>query len=154
MTLSIEITPRGSRGARVPVPVLRFFGRIAVRMYRVLGRPLPGPGNVLLTTVGARSGHRRTVPLTGFAESDGRWLIVGSLAGSARHPAWFINLANDPDRVWLQVGRARFKVQPELLRGEERTAAWRRIVSEAQGYAAYERSTDREIPIVRLSRMA
>jgi hypothetical protein len=43
-------------------------------------------------------------------------------------------------------------VRPEILRGEERAAAWRRIVEAAPGYGRYEHITGREIPVVRLIR--
>ena len=106
---------------------------------------------LLLTTVGARSGQRRTAALARFPDGDGRWLIVGSAGGAARHPGWFINLARNPDQVWAEVGRLRLKVTPDLLRGDDRTAAWQRIIARSPNFAAYERKTDREIPVVRLT---
>jgi deazaflavin-dependent oxidoreductase (nitroreductase family) len=75
---------------------------------------------------------------------------VASAAGSARHPAWYFNLAKHPDQVWIEVGDAKLKVRPTLLSGEERAAAWQRVIREAPQYAAYETKTDRQIPIVRL----
>ena len=86
-----------------------------------------------------------------FTDDESRWLVVASLAGAARHPAWLINLAKHPDKVWVEVGRDRYKVRPEILRGEERAEAWRRIVAVAPGYGPYEQMTDREIPVVRLT---
>jgi len=38
-----------------------------------------------------------------------------------------------------------------MLQGEERAAAWERTGAQVPGHAAYQRSTDREIPIVRLT---
>jgi deazaflavin-dependent oxidoreductase (nitroreductase family) len=121
-------------------------------LYRLTGGRLVGRKNLLLTTIGARTGLRRTASLRRFEEADGGWLVVASLAGAARHPAWFINLSHHPDKVWVEVGRDRFKVKPDLLSGEERAIAWRRIVMEAPQFGGYERKTDREIPVVRLSR--
>jgi deazaflavin-dependent oxidoreductase (nitroreductase family) len=111
-----------------------------------------GRAGLLLTTVGAHSGKERTVAHGAFADSAGRWLVVASLAGAARHPAWLFNLARNPDRVWVEIGKERFKARPELLRDEERAAPWKRIGAVAPGHAAYERTTDREIPVVRLTR--
>jgi deazaflavin-dependent oxidoreductase (nitroreductase family) len=133
------------------VRLFRLFNGQSVWMYRRLGRTSGGRAGLLLTTIGARSGRERIVALGKFGDGEGRWLVVASLAGAARHPAWFINLARNPDKVWVEIGRDRFKVRPELLRGEERTDAWRRIVAEAPGYGRYEQMTDREIPIVRLT---
>jgi deazaflavin-dependent oxidoreductase (nitroreductase family) len=151
--MTIQIPPSGTRGTRLRgLPILRAFLAIYVRLYRLRGAPLDSRGRLLLTTIGARSGRERTVPLAGFADGERRWLVVGSFAGAARHPAWFINLARNPDKVWVQVGRERFKARPELLDGEERAVAWDRIVTVAPGFAEYERQTDRQLPIVRLIR--
>jgi deazaflavin-dependent oxidoreductase (nitroreductase family) len=114
---------------------------------RVMGRPL-----LLLETVGARSGRTRRTMLGWFPDSTGRGRrVVASFAGAARHPAWFLNLARNPDGVWVVIGGRRLKVRPELLTGADREEAWRQVVSLSPGYAGYQQKTDREIPIVRLT---
>jgi deazaflavin-dependent oxidoreductase (nitroreductase family) len=60
-------------------------------------------------------------------------------------------LAKHPDNVWIEVGDHKLRVTPELLEGEQRAAAWQRVVAEAPNYAAYPTKTDRQIPLVRLS---
>lgn len=118
----------------------------------------PEPGKfmgfpvLLLTTVGARSGSEHTTVLGGFPEADGSWLVVASKGGSASHPHWFINLAKNPDRVWAQVGNQRFRAHVESLQGEERAKAYDRVVAVAKNYAGYLTKTDREIPVVRVTR--
>ena len=49
---------------------------------------------------------RRTVPVL-YLDDGGRFVIVASLAGAPRHPAWFLNLEANP-RVRLQVRSRRF----------------------------------------------
>jgi hypothetical protein len=49
--------------------------------------------------VGARSGLDRTHVLGSFADGEDAWLIVASKGGAPTHPAWFINLAKNPDKV-------------------------------------------------------
>ena len=150
--MSIKLPQRGTRGARMPGgPMVRAGARMMAGLYRLTGGRA-SPKTLLLTTIGAKTGQERTASLRRFADGDGRWLIVGSFGGSAKHPAWLINLANSPDRVWADVGPERFKVTPELLSGEERAAAWQRIVREAPQFGGYEHKTDREIPVVRLTR--
>ena len=115
---------------------------------RVQGRPL-----LLLETVGARTGKRRQTTLGWFPDEDPArrsWLIVASAAGSASHPAWYVNLARRPDDVAIVVGGERIAVRPESLHGAERERTWNRVVALAPGYGKYARDTDREIPIVRL----
>ena len=152
--MTIEIPPAGTRGISPRlVRVFRLSNRLSVWMYR-RGVGSGGRAGLLLTTIGARSGQEHTVALGKFSDGEGRWLVLAALAGAARHPAWFINLAKHPDKVWVEVGRDRFKVRPELLRGEERADAWRRVVAAAPGYGPYEQKTDREIPVIRLTREA
>ena len=151
--MAIEIPPNGTHGARMPGGrVLRFGSGVMASLYRASGGRIGGHHTLLLATVGARSGEKRIASLRRFEDGPGRWLVVGSAGGRATHPAWVVNLAHDPDKVWAEVDRDRFKVTPEVLGGEERTAAWRRIVAEASQFGKYEHSTDREIPVVRLTR--
>jgi deazaflavin-dependent oxidoreductase (nitroreductase family) len=118
-------------------------------LYRLLnGR---GMGRTLvLTTVGAKTGQKRDAHLTAFPEGGG-WLVVASKGGSATHPAWFLNMARHPEKIWVQVGSRRLRVSAESLKGAERAKAWRRIVSEFSNYGDYEKKTDREIPVVKLT---
>src|SRR3954465_11096285 len=57
---------------------------------------------LLLTTTGARTGRRTTVPL-GYAVDDGRVFVVASKAGAPQHPAWFHNLRANPS-VTVELG--------------------------------------------------
>ena len=109
---------------------------------------------VVLTTLGSRSGLERSSTVASFPEDDGTRLVVASMGGAARHPSWYVNLAKNPDHVFLQVGGERFRVQPTSLHGAERATAWKRITSEASNFAEYQTKTDREIPVVRLTRAA
>jgi deazaflavin-dependent oxidoreductase (nitroreductase family) len=114
--MTIEIPPSGTRGVSTRlVRMFRLFNRLSVWMYR-RGVSSGGRAGLLLTTIGARSGQERTVALGKFSDLEGRWLVVAALAGAARHPAWFINLARHPDQVWVEVGRDRFKVRPAPAR--------------------------------------
>jgi len=106
---------------------------------------------VVLTTVGAKSGLERTSILGGFDDGHDAWLIVASKGGAPTHPAWFINLAHNPDKVWLEVGKRKFRAHATSLRGAERQAALERVAKISPRYGAYQRKTDREIPVIRLT---
>src|SRR5262245_26901457 len=148
--MTIETPPGGTYGKRVPTGrMLRFGSRFMAGMYRLFGGR--GVGDLLLlNTVGARSGEPRSTAVRRFDDGDGRWLIVGSAAGGAKQPSWLHNIAAHPDQVSIEIGRDRIKVRPEILAGEDRTTAWKRVVAEAPQFGAYETTTDREIPVVRL----
>jgi deazaflavin-dependent oxidoreductase (nitroreductase family) len=120
------------------------YRRLGDRM-RVMGRPL-----LLLTTIGARSGRRRETLVCRFPDEGEAWLVVASYAGAAQHPTWYINMAKHPDQVWVEIGKHKVEVKPDLLRGAARDEAWRRIVALAPGYGKYQEKTDREIPVIRL----
>ena len=163
--MSIVVPPRGTRGTELPKPVRTLmrvmegpfhfaFQRFGDRM-RVQGRPL-----LMLETVGGKTGVTRHTVLGSFPDTTSeanasrsleRWLVVASNGGSARNPGWFLNLAKQPDRVWIAKGGRRIKVRPETLGGAEREQAWQNITSLASGYAKYPQTTDRTIPIVRLT---
>jgi|ERR1700687_1621294 len=119
------------------------------RMSRMMGFPV-----VLLTTKGAKSGVERTVSLGGFADGDDAWLVVASLGGSANHPAWFKNMVKHPDDIWLEVGTRKVRVTGDCLTGKTREDALNRIAAISARYGDYQKKTDREIPIVRLTRIS
>ena len=159
--MSIRVNPRGTRGARVPTrgplaKLFRLIGKRQIRTYRSGGSERlssrMGFPVVLLTTRGAKTGQTRTTPVGGFADGENSWLVVASLAGAAKHPAWFLNMAKHPDDIWLEVGTERFKVRAETLESQERADALARITAVSARYGKYQQKTDREIPIVRLTR--
>lgn len=55
----------------------------------------PGLPVVVLTSIGAKSGERREVPLAYFTEGDDVVLIASNYGGE-RHPAWYHNLRANP----------------------------------------------------------
>lgn len=123
-----------------------------VRMYRLTGGRLGGSFDgapvLLLHHVGRRSGEPRVTPLLYLA--DGRDLvIVASMGGTPKNPAWFHNLVAAPD-IEVEVGRDRRPVRAEVADAEERARLWPRVVELYPGYAAYQARTDREIPVVLL----
>ena len=157
--MSVRLTPRGTRGLGFPkvAPWLRaIFNFMQIAMFRlsggrmrVQGRPL-----LLLTTTGAKTGHRRETTLGWFPDEergDDSRLIAASNAGAAAHPSWYVNLARRPDGAAIEVDGRKFAVSAESLDGAERDRAWKRIVALAPGYGKYEQQTDREIPVVRLT---
>ena len=152
MPVPIELPPPGTHGNRTPGgSFLRVGARMMAGLYRRTGGRA-NPNALILTTIGAKTGEERTASLRRFDDGDGRWLVTGANGASAKHPGWLINLARNPDRVWVEVGRDRFKVTPEVLHGDDRTAAWQRVVREVPAYGPYVNKTDREISVVRLTR--
>jgi hypothetical protein len=75
-------TPAGTRGARQPSgPFFRWMNTVMSRRLRRKGGKMMGFNALVLTTVGAKSGAKRTNPVGWFPGHDGSWLIVASAAG-------------------------------------------------------------------------
>ena len=61
--------------------------------------PVGGPGvlpTLLLTTIGRKSGAPRMLPLL-YQKVDAGFVIIASKAGAPKHPAWYLNLLDNPD---------------------------------------------------------
>ncbi|GAA4967597.1 nitroreductase/quinone reductase family protein [Actinoplanes utahensis] len=105
---------------------------------------------ILLTTTGARSGRRHTVPLGYLRDRDDRVLVIASAGGSPRHPAWFHNLRADPV-VTVEDGAFIYEATAEVLTGAARDDAWARATETSDGWDGYQRRSGRTLPIVALT---
>ena len=72
---------------------------------RSTGAGPSGLPTLLLTTIGRKSGEKRTVALV-FLQNGEDMVIVGSLAGYDHHPAWYLNVGANP-KCWVQLDRRR-----------------------------------------------
>jgi deazaflavin-dependent oxidoreductase (nitroreductase family) len=116
------------------------------------GGKLMGMDMFILHTVGRRSGLPRESPLSWFDDGEEGWLIVAS-GGGKRHPDWYLNLMAHPDQAAIELhGHDAAPVTPHRLDGADRDRAWRRITAAQPRYEKYQRKSDREYPVVRLSR--
>jgi deazaflavin-dependent oxidoreductase (nitroreductase family) len=107
---------------------------------------------LILNTVGRRSGRPRETPLAWFPDGDDAWLIVAS-GGGSRHPDWHANLTAHPGRATIELpGQAPIPVTPHVLDGPEREQAWNRVAATQPRYAKYQAKSDRQYPIIRLTR--
>jgi deazaflavin-dependent oxidoreductase (nitroreductase family) len=153
--MTFQKTPGGTRGRRMSgrANVLtRFLSRMMIRQHRRKGDRFMGMDVLYLTTKGARSGEQRLTPLAYFGDGADAWLVVASAGGAAKHPSWYHNIAAHPDEVWIETGGKRFHVTPEQLSGKAREAAWQRITSSQPRFADYQTKTDRDLPVIRLSK--
>jgi deazaflavin-dependent oxidoreductase (nitroreductase family) len=107
-----------------------------------------------LTTIGRRSGLPRSVLLTSPAQTGDTLVVVASRGGDDRHPDWLLNLQAEP-RVEVAVqGGPRHPRVARIATGAERQRLWARITTTNPRYAAYQRRTSREIPVVLLDPVA
>jgi deazaflavin-dependent oxidoreductase (nitroreductase family) len=128
-----------------PTPWVREQVEAYERSGGTRGTTLRGMPVILLTTVGARSGKLRKVPLM-RVEHEGRYAAVASLGGSPNHPVWYHNVLANP-QVELQDGTRKQDMVAREVTGEEKALWWERCVAAFPDYADYQEKTDREIPV-------
>jgi deazaflavin-dependent oxidoreductase (nitroreductase family) len=150
--MPVQKTPSGTRGARTPPHLLnKIMSPLMVRIHRLSGDRTGGMDLLYLTTVGARSGERRTAPVARFDDGQGGWIIVASAGGAAQHPGWYHNIAAHPDQVWAEVSGTKHRVEVDQLQGEARDRAWTQVTDRAPRFKGYLTKTDRELPLLRLT---
>jgi deazaflavin-dependent oxidoreductase (nitroreductase family) len=103
-----------------------------------------------LTTVGRRSGAPRSVLLTSPLREGDTIVVVASRGGDDRHPDWLLNLQAQPRVEVALQGGPRRPMSARVAGSAERDRLWRQITSTNPRYAAYQRRTAREIPVVLL----
>lgn len=110
-----------------------------------------GPARVvILTTVGARSGKLRKVPLI-RVEHAGVYAVVASDSGSPKDPGWYFNLLAQP-KAQLRDGAAVHEVLAHEATGDERDEWWARALISNPHYAEYQEKVARVIPVLVLER--
>ncbi len=130
------------------------FGAEHVQAYRESdgerGYRWRGTTILLLTTEGRRSGEPRTTPLIHRTDGD-RWVVVASKGGAPEHPGWYENLLANPD-ARIQVMEEVIPVRATDAEGAERDRLWTLMAEVWPQYNDYQAKTDRQIPVVVLSR--
>ena len=105
--------------------------------------PLP---TLLLTTTGRKSGKARSLPLIYGNHGEG-YIIIASKGGMPNHPIWFLNLEAKPE-CELQVGAKALSARARVVTGEERDTIWAQMAEIYPPYLAYQKATEREIPVI------
>ena len=105
-----------------------------------------GVDTLLLTTRGRKSGKLRRTALIYGRDGD-RYIIVASKGGAQKHPEWYLNLDANPE-VDLQVGAEKFSARARTASAKEKPGLWRTMTAVWPDYDAYQKKTEREIPVV------
>lgn len=130
---------------------MREFNRGVIEEFRANGGRLTGrlvnSSLILLTTMGAKSGLERTIPL-GFVRDGERLVTIAANAGAEAHPDWYRNLLAHP-LVTVELGSERFQARASIAEGAERE----RLAGMVPYLPAQQEKTSRQIPIVILTRV-
>ena len=126
---------------RVLLPLTR--GRVSISVGQQVG---------MLESVGAKSGEVRRIPLLFIRDGD-HVVLIASMGGAPRHPAWLHNIRANPKVRFLGPGGTTGEYVAREAEGDERGRLWDEAVDYYAGYAEYKvRAGEREIPIVVLER--
>ena len=142
-----------SNTERALLKMLRIHDMIYQASNGWIGHRVPGaPPNLLLRSVGAKTGAARTNTLT-YAKDGDKYLIVASNAGAKRYPAWYHNVKAHPD-VEINVGPRRFPVTARIVGPEDTDyeRLWQIADRNNNGrYSAYQERTSRPITVIELT---
>jgi deazaflavin-dependent oxidoreductase (nitroreductase family) len=131
------------------------FGREHVERYQetdgLVGHDWQGTTTLLLTTIGHKSGKRRTAPLIYRKQGD-VYTVIASKGGADEPPLWYLNLQANPE-VEVQVLGDKFTARARTATEEEKPALWKVMAETWPAYDDYQRKTDRTIPVVVLERV-
>lgn len=134
-------------------PELTLLGQEHVDRYREtdgeVGYLWNGVPTLLLTTTGRRSGQPRTTPLI-FGRDGDDYLVIASMGGAPKHPAWYLNLESEP-RASIQVRGEHLDVRAHTASADERARVWQIMADQWPNYDVYQTRTERVIPVVVLS---
>jgi len=117
-----------------------------------VGGVFEGADMILVHTIGAKSGLKRTVPLMYLAD-DGRYVLFASKAGSSSHPDWYYNMVANP-KFTVEVGVEQFEVTATVAEEPERTTLYGQMATSYPAFARYAEEAKRAIPVVILTRQS
>lgn len=109
---------------------------------RVAGMPV-----LAVTTTGRKSGKKRITMLTSPVQDGDKIVLIASYGGDDRHPAWYLNLRDNPRVEIVGMGRQE-AMTARTATPEEKAVLWPRVTEKYNGYAGYQTRTDRDIPVV------
>ena len=149
-------TPLAVRIGSIPwlpryVPQIMWIDKLLQRWTRgrVSFLGMAGLPNLMLTAIGRKSGAPRDTPL--LCVPDGSdILIAGSNFGIDKEPMWVKNVEANPE-VTVRFRRRTSAMVARRLEGDERSAAWARMLETWPNFAKYEQRTDRQIKLFLLT---
>jgi deazaflavin-dependent oxidoreductase (nitroreductase family) len=113
---------------------------------RILGS-FDGAPLLVLHHIGAKSGVLRQSPMIYLPDGD-NLVVVASIGGNPKNPAWYYNLRANPEKVEVDVRGGRRRVRARQAAPEEADALWPRLVAMWPAWKTYMTRTDRKFPVM------
>jgi F420H(2)-dependent quinone reductase len=111
-----------------------------------LANKMQGHDVCFVTMTGAVSGRTLTKPLIYIPYKDGV-LLVASIGGAPKNPAWYGNIVKHPD-IQVRHRGTTMRMSARLATTTEKPALWKICDAAFPPYAAYRTRTSRDIPIL------
>jgi deazaflavin-dependent oxidoreductase (nitroreductase family) len=116
-----------------------------------VGGPMEGMLILLLTMTGAKTGRTLIRPLCYSRDGD-RIVIIASYGGAPRNPPWYHNLVANP-LVTVEVGTEKFRARAAQVYGSERDRLFDGQAKLMPFFTDYQNKTNRQIPVLTLTRI-
>jgi deazaflavin-dependent oxidoreductase (nitroreductase family) len=100
---------------------------------------------IYLTTIGAKSGIPRSIPVLCIPDGD-NLILVGSNWGNPKNPGWAYNLRVH-SQTQVRKGKREISYSARELHGGERAAYWQKAVKFYPPYVSYEQHSGRSLPM-------
>ncbi len=132
--------------------LLKFHHELYVRSGGRIGQGWLGVPCLLLTSTGAKSGQQRVNSLT-YAQDGADYVLVASKGGAPQSPAWYFNVRKNP-AVTAQIGTTKIPATARVVQkgDSDYDRLWKLANDNNHNrYDAYQKNTERPIPVVVLS---
>jgi deazaflavin-dependent oxidoreductase (nitroreductase family) len=147
ISATVPLPKPGTFGWKVNGVVTRLHARLLRRTRGRLGGSFDGAPLLVLHSTGAKSGQRRQNPTIYMPDGD-NLVIVASIGGNPKNPAWYHNLKAHPDDVEVDVRGKRRRVRAREASADEAAALWPRLFETYPGFKTYMTRTDRQFPVM------
>jgi deazaflavin-dependent oxidoreductase (nitroreductase family) len=111
-----------------------------------VGGNFEGAPMILVHHRGAKSGTQRVNPLM-YQKVDSGYAVFASKGGAPSNPDWYYNLVANPETT-VEVGTETIAVRARVAQGDEREGIWEKQKRDFPGFAEYEKTANRQIPVV------
>ena len=128
-----------------PKAIFRTLNRAHIFLYRksrgrILGK-LVGSPVLLLTTIGRKTGHLRTVPIV-YARYGDCYIIIAS-----DDPAWYRNLKN-AGCGWVEIQRRVFTVVMCDAPAETTDDLWAKFIAQSPAFENFQGNPDHKLVVL------
>ena len=126
---------------RLDAAMLKFSGGRHT-LSEIVGLPI-----IQITTIGAKTGEPRAMPLVSVFDGE-RIALIASNFGQKHDPGWYYNLKANP-QCTVEIKGHPAKYIARQVEGEEREKYWTMAVSYYKGYELYAiRAAHRQVPVM------